>query len=984
MKNDNKKENDENGMRNDEQLKTQTSGIYEMVMEVKEKMINGDINVDDIEIENESLRRACEQVKWLKEAIVYGIIQVVPLFPDTAQEKYQKRPMVIDGESWTEHVYTIEELNTRFRDSNFGIKLGKPSFYLCCIDIDGFKGAGLDVMIRSREYFHDVFKEYFPYYDQCIVVQTSNLGYHIYFLTRPDSPILKKHESSARIMYPDNCPVPEISGKSCKGGYELFDGRKIDENGEEKCNRQTVGWGSIYNGRVYEVISEQNDITMLPVIDNIEEELEKAFLKAGFKPVLDLNNSKFEYESRKSKGTVPIPKENIPIIARHDKKLFEHFHENNCKYYATQAYAGYLYNNTDYESAMLLCAYHVEYFGDLFNDKGLYVDTLLNDFHNPPADGVLAQGGRKFYEDYISDLLDRETYWTPRIFLMGGNLQFFVGDKFAKKINQIILNREKCKVYLNTYVETKINDEYRHVLNTSKEIMGLCPVSLELVSNPLNHNESKLIMKCVSHYGEKVIEANNAESLLDSFKSINGAILNKLHFADVINQIIAKFFEYDMVKKTDKSSLSGVFVIDDELVRYDSHGDNVPINIPYEFELIEALSLVEEVLNVIPHDKGEVGLLLRKYFLYPFHFYFKKNRREVKYITISGTGGTLKSTLAEMILSIYQDIIKSGYESNVIGGGAFDSEYKIANAMSKSTWGFICNEPDSAFGKVELRQILKVATTELSARERNGKKMYSYQSPIFCSNVELPSEPEFLRRIEEFNFSPKCIITEKVKQDLDSILNENGVQNKNFDKLRFIGDFILDFISRNLNLLDELSYDELELVLVDELEKYSGKDLSWLKMTRADLDYSDEFDSFEEYDNIMELFIKELRMVYNRNHNSCILIKDSVKNDYVKEDNYEEAVLINLVQRGYYPFLTLLKSDKNFLIIKDKALSGFFRVNNKAGISGRKFFEDYLSPFGDKYDTMNHGNNRSIDGQVKGTRVPVKFLTDLLNGNAYD
>ena len=45
--------------------------------------------VDDIEIENESLRRACEQVKWLKEAIVYGIIQVVPLFPDTAQEKTQ-------------------------------------------------------------------------------------------------------------------------------------------------------------------------------------------------------------------------------------------------------------------------------------------------------------------------------------------------------------------------------------------------------------------------------------------------------------------------------------------------------------------------------------------------------------------------------------------------------------------------------------------------------------------------------------------------------------------------------------------------------------------------------------------------------------------------------------------------------------------------------------------------------------------------------
>ena len=938
---------------------------------------------NEIKIENKALESACAQIVGLKEAIANGTIQMVPFFPSTAQEQYKKRPMTLNGESWTEHEYTIEEFNTVFHDSNVGFKLGKCSNYLACVDIDGYKGGDEDLNIKSCDLIFNALKENIPDFDKKFICeQTSSGRYHLYFFNNPDSPIIKKHDSTAEMLYPKRCPDSQLSNKSAKGDVEVFDGRKLDDDGEETCNRAMQGTGSSYGDNMNHIISEMNDISKLPIIDDIEEEIRQALLKAGFQEVLDLNNSNFNELGHESDSNRPIPRDNIPLLAEFLMELYKVFDTRNCKFYATQALAGFLYRHVDVDSASLLGGHMLVFGNGMFNDDYLFYNTLMNDFHNPPDSNVLAQGGTKFYEEYCSDFISKELFWQKMIFLMGGNLEFYVGDRNARQINKIILNREKCKVYLNSYVETKYDDGYYYRLNTSKEIFGLCPVSLEFVSNPLNRRDNKLIMKCVSHHGDEVIEAKTAESLMDSIKNIHGFILNKLHSSDVLNQIIAKFFELGFVKSTDKSSLSGVFIIDGELVRYDIKGDKVPIALPYEDELVEALTLLEDVLEVIPHDKGEIGLLLRKYFLYPLHFYFKKNRREVKFITISGTGGTLKSTLAEMILSIYQNIIKSGHESNVIGGGAFDSEFKIANAMSKSTWGFICNEPDTAFGKVELRQILKVATTELSARERNGKKMYSYQSPIFCSNVELPSEPEFLRRIEEFNFSPKCIITEKVKRDLDSLLNENGVQNKNFYKLRAIGDFILHYISQNLILLDGLSYDNMELDIVNELEKYSGKDLSWLKMTREDLD-SDESDSFEEYDNIMELFIKELRMIYNFNHKSCIIVRDYVENDSVPS-NYEQSVLISLIQKGYYDFLTLLKSDNNFVIIKDKSLSNFFRVNNKAGISGRKFFEGYLTPFEEKYDTMRHGNNRSIDGQVKGTRVPIKFIIDLMNGEAYD
>lgn len=841
------------------------------------------------------------KIDGLKEMVTSERSPILPVYPDSMGKEYQKRPMQFCDEPWTVHNYTLEELQTTYQGCNVGIKLGPDSGYLGCIDIDG-NGEG-DIKIKSREYLYNVLKKHMDNFDDFLVEKTAQEGYHIYFRYNPESEFIKKHRVSKSFAYSPNCPIRELAETPLGGAIEIEDGRKRLPDGKVVCSKFIVFSGSVYNGKFYEPISEQRDIRKLPVVDDIEAQVEKALVLGGFKPYVEERDFDFnlcEYKTGNKK--IPIPDENIAPLGKFLGDLYRHFHEGNCKFYATQALAGYLAKRTDKESALKLAEAIVGEVGHLFNSVDAFYTTLLNDFNNPPADGVNAQGGNKFYNDYCKDFIDYHVFWETMVHLMGGNMKFCIGDKNAKKKDFIVLNRENRKVTLNTYSETenKQGDVY-DVLMTSKDILGFCPVSLERIINPLNPKDSKLVLHCISYSGIEVIEARDFESLLSTVKSINGAVLSKNNSADALNHIINKFYELDLVTESEKSSLSGIFKINGELVRYDENGDEVPIVKPDGGKIAEALSLIEDMISIIPHKDGEVGLLLRKSFLYPFHYYFKSKNRQVKFILLSGVGYTLKSTLGEMCLSIYQKLDYIGEESNVIGGGSFDTEYRIGRAMCKSSMGFLVNEPDTAFTTPSLTQLLKVCTTDLVIRSPKGRVTYSYQSPIFATNIDLPDKTEFIRRQDDFNFTPTYVVNDKILEDLASLLNADGINNKRFEELRVIGDFIVYFISKDLNLLD-LPYDDLELRIVEALEKVSDKDLSWLKMSKSDLGYeAEDLGSYDEYDNVMDLFVHELKMIYNINRNT-ILLTGKTPNDIGSIPLYEDVYLKLLIRKGHMIF----------------------------------------------------------------------------------
>lgn len=919
---------------------------------------------------NKAIFRACLQIAGFLNIV--NKLSLLPLYPDYCAEEYFKKPYGAFAKDWPTRNYPFEDFFEEFPEANLGVKLGKESGYLAVIDIDGVKG---ELNAESVEYIFKALKEHLPNFDQFFIVRTMNGKYHIYFHVKPNSKIINKHELSAEFTFPEDCEIPELAGVHLKGCIEIFDGRGFNENGEEVCNHFMVFPGTKYGDKCYEVISEQNDIDKTPVIEDIEAVLEEAFTLAGFGRYIDRNSNPYaDYEYASNGEKVPIPDENIPLLAKFLGDLYVCFHQANCKFYATQALAGYLYRHTDYDSALKLGEAIISIYGVLFKDKKLFLKTLLNDFLDPPAKGIYAQGGTKFYMDYCKDFIDFDVFWQKMCFLMGATMEFYVGKTYARQVNQIVLDRKRCKVLLEKYVEQGKDKNYNHKLDNSKEILGFCPISLKRVSNPIMPNDYTLILKCISPTGEIVIEEKNAKALLDSIKAIPSGVLNHYHFSDVVNQVISKLLELDLFVESERSSVSGVFIRGNELLRFNDDGNPIPIVEPSSDSIANAFSLIKDMLNVLPHDDFEIGLLIRKSFLYPFHYYLKSHGKQIKYICFSGTGGTGKSTLGMLCLSIYQDV-KINTDEKIIGGSSFDSPFKIGNAMSASFYGFLVEEPDSAFENH--REILKVCTSSLVSRTAGGVKFPAYQSPIFASNGSLPSEPEFLRRVEQFNFTPKYFFTDEIKSGLADLLNVGGEQNKRFESLSVIGDFILFFISQNLNLLDDLSMEDLELRLVDELESKSGQDLSFMKMSKSDEDYYNIFVGEDEYDNTMDIFRKSLREVYNYN-------KNYVTNKTVKDMNktFDEIILTQLIKMGVYNYLTLIKADESFIVIKDWEVNNLFKSHGKFGISGIKFYKEYLSNYEKDYEFINSVHKTLDEPKTgkRGTKVHKSFILDLMNG----
>ena len=548
-----------------------------------------------------AMDRASYQIIGFKEWIQEGKLEFVIVYPDSYGEKYYKRPKQVSTEPWNVHKHTLNVYYMEYPDFNVGLKLGNG---LGCIDIDGV-GEG-EVKIKSREYIFKVLMKRGCFKD-CIVVRTANGGYHIYFRYDTKADLIKAHRVSKQFRFSDDCPIPELRGKPLGHAIEIFDGRKVLSDGTEVCSRFTIFAGSSLNGNYYEVISEQRDIRKLPVIEDVESEVEAALLLEGFTAYIDYSNLDLnDCEFKTSADKVPIPDDNIPRLSQFLGDLYKSFHLKNCKHNATLALSGYLERHTDYDSAFKLGQGIVDYCGYLFDDSDAFLKTLLHDFGNPPKD-VNAQGGHAFYNEFCSDLIDYNVFWEALIFLMGGNLRFCIGDKSAKKTDYIILNREKGKVILNSYDErNKKNGDYYHVLTSTREILGVCPVSLEKVINPLNHEDNRLILRCVSNMGVVEIEAKDSDSLLAEIKSRSGVVLNVRNFSDVSNHIINKFYELDLVEENEKSSLAGVFIVDGELVRYDVNGDGVPIVKPDSVKIADALALIEDIIKIIPHHEEEI------------------------------------------------------------------------------------------------------------------------------------------------------------------------------------------------------------------------------------------------------------------------------------------------------------------------------------------------------------------------------------------
>ena len=118
-----------------------------------------------------------------------------------------------------------------------------------------------------------------------------------------------------------------------------------------------------------------------------------------------------------------------------------------------------------------------------------------------------------------------------------------------------------------------------------------------------------------------------------------------------------------------------------------------------------------------------------------------------------GASRTSKTTLAEIGLSPYTTITND----ISIGGGAFNTEYRIGNALSRQGIGVIINEPSSSINNDIYIDLIKRSVESPICREKevNGihTKIPAYANMCFTSNSFIPTNDAFVRRADYLEFT---------------------------------------------------------------------------------------------------------------------------------------------------------------------------------------------------------------------------------------
>lgn len=899
-----------------------------------------------------TLNNTFESIPGLIDAVTAGKINVIPLTYNS------KKPF---DNGWTSKDYDIEQLLKH--SGNLGILINEN---FAAIDIDGTidKNNSANVKSESRGYLAKILFKAFP---DAIHVRTASGGYHLYFKSSQE--FEDAHEVSKTFCFPRDFEVKELRGQPLNNAIEVF---------TKHNKRQVVAPGSVINNNKYQILSSGcQNILDLPTYDNVNEKLRE---------VLILNN--FTEQAEEIALTDDLSDVNIHIIHEshtipnyHVQKLAEFFVElfkliDGQKHYATLQLGGYFARHIDVESAKKI-GYEMAKSG-IFKNDNLFIQTLLKSYGKDEENNDLS-GGNKLYEDHFSDFISKEEFYGKLIFYTGSSFEFYPSGRRGKSFKKIFINQHRKRVDMISCAIKQQDDEYIEVERSSESCIGYIPIRIEEIFNPLlPAAPPRLVIDFVNISNERYpIEGQTMSEIIAKFRELPGAVTGNA-YNTALNQIIMRFRELNMIDVSKKSSVPGIFEINGEMRRYDTDGTPMVIR---NADPGDALQLLDDIRRIVPWSDEDFGNIVRIGLLFPFTHILRQYGHAVNYLVMAGSGGVLKTTIAEMILSFYAPVKRVGKNAvNEFGGGAFSSPWQVGEKFGRSGNGFIVNEPGVAFNDPDLLEILKDAIESDMARVTQEKDYPSYQSAIFCANIDIPSTSSFIRRCETFMFSPENRATPDVLDNLGKLLNVKGVKNKKFALLRPIGDFVTYLLATNLHWLEEYTLDDLRSKMIDELQKNTNVNLQWMRLTSFDLEETLEDDVT---DVILDTFKQYLTQVYNKTFkimDNQIISSDGVLTG-VNALAFDANKVRILIQHNSYAFLEYTRDDNIFA--PQGIMKKWYKNQHNMVVSGKAFY-DRIKEYEGAYDITFGKFRITKEKRKRGIKMSLDFIVDLMNNKLED
>ena len=754
-----------------------------------------------------------ENIIDLKEQLEAEQIKVIPL------KENSKEPLEKD---YYNKNYTVDDLKNH--NGNFGIVVGANhnESSLAIIDIDGYK-----LNDKNSDDFRNVKQQTSDFIFECLKdipgamhVRTQSGGYHIYLWNKTMADHV--HDTSKNLHFPEDYEITELAGKSLGHAIEIFTKDKTRQCVLPGSTILDKGTGET---RTYGVISDINKLSDIATVDDVNATVRDTLVNHGFGYNESKSNEGFK-EIELDDRLKELSDDEVKQVAALLIPILQSI--NGAKHKGSLCFGGYFSKNITKKSAEAICDIIIDEIGNLFRSSSDFKKTVTN--------------------NYSRDCEAKEGLPTLVNIVKSRDVNFN-GDKFIFEMNSLCKKQFQHKILSSTHSQNKkkylsINynnntistftwnynstTKKKHYTNIH-DVLNLAPISIQESYNILDNNASPQL--CLTFYRKgmptkQTIKGDDIEALEKQLARRPGIVLKPKEYKGVLNEVINEYIKLDQIEITENIPIEGIFInpVNGKLCRRDNKG-NTTINKPSQEAVQEALGIWSKLKDVYPGDTGKLAHILRYGLIIPFSYILKTEYEWIRLLFLYGPSQTSKTTLAEITLCPYTTIS----EEVSIGGGSFDTPYRIGKALSRQGIGVIVNEPSPKIEVGEPREIIKRAVESKYSREKEEKgehvKIPAYANMIFTSNSFMPTHDAYVRRSQYLEFTKKDRLSEDDKTKFKNTFNHKNWRNTDFLKLRAIGDFIVWHISENLEVLS-LEYADIINNMLDALLDYADEDKS--------------------------------------------------------------------------------------------------------------------------------------------------------------
>ena len=257
----------------------------------------------------------------------------------------------------------------------------------------------------------------------------------------------------------------------------------------------------------------------------------------------------------------------------------------------------------------------------------------------------------------------------------------------------------------------------------------------------------------------------------------------------------------------------------------------------------------------------------------------------------------------------------------------------------------------------------------------------SYQTAIFCTNIEAEPSDAIIRRSDIFVLSAKDRPSKTRLQEIAALLNAKGRKNSRFTELRAIGDFFYWYVATHMEMFSEsLDIDDFGMKLVTALEEELEMDLSWLKSVAIE-DHETEIRE-EIDDNIINNFKKFIADTYNRHFRVLEgqqIVEDGIMTVDTENDPFSMSSIKALIRRNAFPFI-VPHVDPDYCILLKGPLKKWYRQEQNMLVTLEAFYNQAIDLSKDNFYGFKMGYfNTNNDKRKNGCKVQYQFIYDLLN-----